>query len=182
LILDFLKPSRLIYCSNTILREDKMRYMSNKKGQGFDTFKLLIAAVVAMVILGIVTGVFARIWDMIGGITCVSQPIGEITSTVQAALAGVTTSTQVVCLRNAGDSFALEAINAQLSGAEVTSIECSSNDQENQICSGAAAKLTVTADRIEATGSAQFKIRVCCGAACGSGLGPAQCKLTVINA
>jgi len=65
-----------------------MNIFSNRRGQGSDTFKLLIAAVVAMVILGIVTGVFQNIWTMVGGITCVSSPINELVTKIQKAQAG----------------------------------------------------------------------------------------------
>jgi len=111
---------------------------------------------------------------------CVANPLGEITGTVRAAQAGEITSAQGLCFRKA-DLLSRETINNQLTGVEVVSMECSADINENQICSGASAKLSVTNDHIEATDSAQFKARACCGPSCRLSSN-SECKLTIFNA
>ncbi len=101
-----------------------MNIFSNKRGQGSDTFKLLIAAVVAMVILGIVTGVFQNIWTMVGGITCVSSPINELVTKIQKAQAGITTSTDAICM-NAGEQFSYTALTEKVTNVGDVTFTCS---------------------------------------------------------
>ena len=159
--------------------------MRNNKGQGFDTFKLLIAAVVAMVILGIVTGVFGQIWSLIGGISCVSNPIGEISSKIQSATSGMIVVTQVLCFTSGGEKITSESIRNRLSivKQDPTGVEfyCHS---DASVCdtadSGGSAAIYVELgmDYIEARRNTQFKVEIECTDAGG---GTYQCDLRVIN-
>jgi hypothetical protein len=150
-----------------------MRYMEDKKGQGFDTFKLLIAAVVAMVILGIVTGVFNKIWEMIAGIQCVANPIGEITSVVQTATAGMGLTTQRLCFGSADDFITSDSIQRRLSGISKIGFKCTGA----AVCDTARGQIDVQPDRITARQRAQFKIQVTCTERGGN----FECDLAVVN-
>ncbi len=100
-----------------------MNVMKNRKGQGSDTFKLLIAAVVAMVILGIVTGVFQNIWNMIAGLTCVSNPISEVVTTIKKAQGGMSASSGDICM-NAGDAFGEQALLDKVNNLIEVNFKC----------------------------------------------------------
>lgn len=131
----------------------------NKNGQGFDTFKLLIAAVVAMVILGIVTGVFGKIWAMIGGIQCVSSPVNEIMTTIQKAQTGQIARTQDICL-GAGEGLTAENIKNKLSNVASIRFECS---QSAAVCSGDSAPLDASDEtKLISRRDATFKALVDC--------------------
>ena len=150
-----------------------MRYMEDKKGQGFDTFKLLIAAVVAMVILGIVTGVFGKIWAMIGGISCVSNPIGEITSKVQAATTGMDVVTQLLCFSEEGEAIRAEKIKERLSNVKNIKFGCRN---QAAVCSSGGA-IKQTSSEISANRATQFKVHISCKPVSGG----FDCTLGVMN-
>ncbi|MBN2517767.1 MAG: hypothetical protein JXB14_02900 [Candidatus Altiarchaeota archaeon] len=151
----------------------------DKRGQGFDTFKLLIAAVVAMVILGIVTGVFGQIWGLIGGISCVSNPIGEISSKIQSATSEMTVVTQLLCFTAAGESISAESVRKRVSSSvSGINFEC----EGASVCDPAAdpAVQVVTGRNtgsISATRATQFKIRISCTQKDGN----FDCDLIVVN-
>jgi len=168
-------PLILKHNSKTIKESNKMTILSNRRGQGSDTFKLLIAAVVAMVILGIVTGVFQNIWTMVGGITCVSSPINELVTKIQKAQAGITTATDAICM-NAGEQFRSTALTEKVTN--VASIEFT--------CSGAAVcksggPVQVNGDTISASSSVKFKGLITCTKASGS-TGDYTCKIEIQSA
>ncbi len=100
-----------------------MKYMKSTRGQGGDTFKLLIAAVVAMVILGIVTGVFQNIWDLVMGITCVSSPINELVTKIQRSQAGIVTKTDAICM-SAGETFTDESLMDKVTNVKAITFQC----------------------------------------------------------
>jgi len=151
--------------------------MQNKKAQGFDTFKLLIAAVVAMVILGIITGVFSQVWSMLSGISCVSNPIGEITSKIQSATTGIDVSTQLLCFSNAGERIRADAISSKI--ASVGDDGVTFNCEGAAVCSGAGALISIDGDAIVANGPTQFKVLVHCEPEPSSG--NYACTLTILN-
>ena len=92
-----------------------MKYIGNKKGQGFDTFKLLIAAVVAMIILGIVTGVFSKIYNWIFRLECPSGgAISTIVTAIQDAKTGYDKTTDNMCM-NEREGFSSSAITEKIS-------------------------------------------------------------------
>lgn len=150
-----------------------MKYPTDKKGQGFDTFKLLIAAVVAMVILGIVTGVFTKIWNMITGISCMSNPIGEITSKIQQATTGMVVVTQTLCF-SAGESIQAVKIREKTSSVSQVTFQCGGAS----VCESGYGAIEVTGDSISAKRDAQFKVKISCSADASNNF---QCTLTVIN-
>jgi len=150
-----------------------MNYM-NKKGQGSDTFKLLIAAVVAMVILGIVTGVFQSIWQLVGGITCVSNPIDEMVTKIKKAQSGITTSTGIICMYS-GESYTTAALENKVTNLVP--------DGTTFKCDGAAVckndrPITVTDKMLEATADAQFKAII----SCTQSSGDYTCAITIKSA
>jgi hypothetical protein len=152
-----------------------MKYM-NKKGQGFDTFKLLIAAVVAMVILGIVTGVFGKIWGIIGGISCVSSPINEMVTTIQDAQTGLRATTQDICLAS-GEGFDAEDIASQLSsvGPGDITFSCKAG---HAVCEGDGAPLELSGNSVDAAADATFKATVDCTSTGGA----YKCSIEIKNA
>ncbi len=133
-----------------------MNIIGNKRGQGGDTFKLLIAAVVAMVILGIVTGVFQNIWATVGGITCVSSPINEMVTKIQKAQAGITTATGAICM-NAGEMFTSAALTSKVTNLDKVSFTC----QGAAVCKNGD-PIFVSPDSIEAKKDAKFKGLITC--------------------
>jgi len=155
--------------------------MRNEKGQGFDTFKLLIAAVVAMVILGIVTGVFGQIWNLIAGISCVSNPIGEISSKIQSATTGMIVVTQVLCFTASGESIGADVIKQRVSSSVSTvTWKCERiGDNWASVCDPNTGAITVDEDTnmITAKRDTQFKVKI----SCPPGDGGAMCTLTVVN-
>jgi len=151
-----------------------MNYITNKKGQGSDTFKLLIAAVVAMVILGIVTGVFQNIWDLVTGITCVSNPINEMMTKMQKSQAGITTSTDAICM-NAGEAFSAKALTDKVTNVMGVTFSCKDNVA---VCKTGGAIL-VTDDMISASASAKFKALITCDRDPGPDF---DCEISVISA
>ena len=153
-----------------------MRYMENKKGQGFDTFKLLIAAVVAMVILGIVTGVFQKVWAMIAGIQCVSSPINELTTKIQEAQSGIVTVTEAICLKN-GQEFKADSIAGRLGSVDTITFEC----KDAAVCaSGDPPQVDVDPSLISANADTSIKARIKCTAQSGYA-GNFDCNIEVIN-
>ena len=150
-------PLILKHNSKTIKESNKMTILSNRRGQGSDTFKLLIAAVVAMVILGIVTGVFQNIWTMVGGITCVSSPINELVTKIQKAQAGITTSTDAICM-NAGEQFSSTALTEKVTNVGQITFKCSGaavckNNNPVDVSGG---------NTIKSMGSVKFKGLITC--------------------
>lgn len=151
--------------------------MKNRKGQGGDTFKLLIAAVVAMVILGIVTGVFQNIWDMVGGITCVSSPINELVTKIQSAQSGIDTPTGAICM-DAGAALKPEALRNKVNNLGSVTFQCLDSAA---VCSGTNPPLTFpTTDTIAASSSVKFKAVISCTLTGASG--NYDCTISVRNA
>ncbi len=154
-----------------------MRYMEDNRGQGFDTFKLLIAAVVAMVILGIVTNVFQKIYNMIIGLNCVSNPISELTGKISQAQGGMITVTGDLCLSKGEEIDASNLYNA-ISSVESVTFNCKSNAP---VCaSGNPPALTVSSDKVFANRDTNFKARVTCTSS-GGYAGGFQCEIEIIN-
>jgi phage-related protein len=152
-----------------------MRYMENKKAQGFDTFKLLIAAVVAMVILGIVTGVFEKIWEMINGLSCVSSAVNELTTTIQSATTGLTKSSGTICFSE-GESLPAEKISSRLSNVLTVKYDC----KGASVCSGDPPMIDVTDSNILiAKSDATMQALVDCEDSTGNGF---DCTITILNA
>ncbi len=153
-----------------------MKYMENRKGQGFDTFKLLIAAVVAMVILGIVTGVFGKIWAMIAGIQCVSSPINELMTTLQDAQSGMRATTQDICLdEGAGVGAAAIANTMSNIGTDDITFKCDSA----AVCEeGGPLAISLDGKEIDAEGDATFKAVVECIETGGN----YKCTISIRNA
>ncbi len=153
-----------------------MNTFSNKKGQGSDTFKLLIAAVVAMVILGIVTGVFQNIWNMVGGITCVSSPIDEMITKIQKAQAGMDTSTGAMCMY-AGETFKDTALINKMNNLASVSFNC---NMDSAVCKPGGPIDVSGGTTIKANSDTKFKALISCTKASGAS-GNYACEITVIN-
>lgn len=151
-----------------------MKITKSRKGQGGDTFKLLIAAVVAMVILGIVTGVFQNIWDTVGGITCVSSPINEMVTKIQKSQAGITTSTGAICM-NAGEMFTSTALTSKVTNLNAVTFEC----QGAAVCKNND-PIAVSGSSIKAKNSAKFKGLITCTS--GGGQGDYDCNIVIQSA
>ena len=152
-----------------------MNIISNRRGQGSDTFKLLIAAVVAMVILGIVTGVFQKIWEMVTGIQCVSSPINEMTTKIQTSESGIITPTDTICM-NAGAKFTAAALTAKVTNVAQLTFSC----VDAAVCKNQN-PLKVTSDSIEAVSNAQFKGLIDCQKQ-GGAASNYVCTITINNA
>lgn len=150
-----------------------MKYLKNKKGQGSDTFKLLIAAVVAMVILGIVTGVFQNIWTMVGGITCVSSPIDEMVTKIQKAEAGIQTATGVMCMYN-GERFGQDALINKISNLKNVEFDCIGA----AVCTPPSGPIDVS-DHTNIVAKADAKFKALIG--CDSEPDGYHCKITITN-
>jgi len=149
-----------------------MNLFKNKKGQGGDTFKLLIAAVVAMVILGIVTGVFQNISDLIFGISCVDNPINELVTTIQRSQGGIITSTKALCM-NPGESFTAKTLTEKVTNVRSAEFKCGPESQPDSaaVCSGGVpikVESGATGSSISASGSARFKGLISCEGVGGS--------------
>jgi hypothetical protein len=133
------------------------------RGQGFDTFKLLIAAIVALVILGILASILGGINP--SQLTCVGSPISEVTTTVQKATTGLTATSAKLCLKEK-EGFSAQAIIDRLSGVEVK-FDCETGAV---VCKDqATAKLELDKDtgRLEARRQVEFKvIAECTGNVC----------------
>lgn len=134
-----------------------MNYIKNKKGQGGDTFKLLIAAVVAMVILGIVTGVFQNIWDLVFGITCVSNPINEMTTKIQRAQAEIITATGTICVKS-GEGFKDTALTNKVTNVNSLEFVC----EGDAVCKDENSAVDVTSSAILARRDAKFRGLIDC--------------------
>lgn len=152
-----------------------MNHFRNKKGQGGDTFKLLIAAVVAMVILGIVTGVFQNIWGLVGGITCVSSPINEMVTKIQKAQAGIVTSTDAICM-NAGEQFMDTALTSKVTNLASVTFTC----QDAAVCK-TGTPIEASGNSVVAKASAKFKALIACTKQAGAS-GNYDCTITINNA
>jgi hypothetical protein len=126
-----------------------------KKGQS-DTFKLLIAAVVAMAILAIVAAVLAGIDPT--ELDCVGNPITEMTTTVSQAQSGIERSTGTICLQP-GESFTADSLEKKMSGVSPITFSCY---QGSAICEGENAPLEVDSSTITASQRAQFSGLVEC--------------------
>lgn len=151
-----------------------MRYMEDKKGQGFDTFKLLIAAVVAMIILGIVTGVFSKIYAWIFRLECPSGgAISTIVTAIQDAKTGYDKTTDNMCM-NEGEGFSNTAIEEKISGVTLD-FSCPSGIS---LCSEGGG-LTVSSTRIDAERQVRFRGRVTCTS--GGGGQDAHCTMEILN-
>jgi hypothetical protein len=153
-----------------------MKVFTNKRGQGGDTFKLLIAAVIAMVILGIVTGVFQNIWDMVGNITCVSSPINEMVTKIQKAQAGIVTSTDAICM-NAGERFMDTALTGKVTNLASVTFAC----EDAAVCNKDTSPISATNNMIEAKSNAKFKALIGCTKQSGAS-GNYDCTITINNA
>lgn len=151
-----------------------MKYMENKKGQGFDTFKLLIAAVVAMIILGIVTGVFSKIYSWIFRLECPSGgAISTIVTAIQDAKTGYDKTTDNMCM-NEREGFSSTAITDKISGVTLT-FDCAGLS----MCESNGA-LSVNSDRIDANRQVRFRGLVTCPTG-GTGGADAACTMTILN-
>jgi len=133
-----------------------MKTIRSKKGQGGDTFKLLIAAVVAMVILGIVTGVFQEIYKFIVPMTCVSSPIDEFVTKIQKSQTGIETSTDSICMK-AGEGFTTATLIDKMANLNSLSFTC----EGAAVCRNDN-PISVSADSIRAVGEARFKGIITC--------------------
>lgn len=149
-----------------------MNYM-NKKGQGSDTFKLLIAAVVAMVILGIVTGVFQSIWALVGGITCVSNPIDEMVTKIKKAQSGITTSTGIICMYT-DESYTATALTNKVTNLNSIEFKCDGA----AVCKNNKPIDVSASNMIEAKADAQFKGII----SCTESSGDYDCTITIKSA
>ena len=152
-----------------------MKITKSRKGQGGDTFKLLIAAVVAMVILGIVTGVFQNIWDTLFKVTCVSSPINELVTKIQKAQAGITTSTGAICL-NAGEMFGADALKSKVTNLAELRFEC----QGAAVCKNND-PIEVSEQSLDAKAEAKFKGLITCSSS-SDGQGDYDCTIVIQSA
>lgn len=128
---------------------------TTKKGQS-DTFKLLIAAVVAMAILAIVAAVLSGIDPT--ELDCVGNPITDLTTTISQAQSGIQRSTGTICLQ-AGESFDAGNLEAKMSGVAPITFSCYEN---SAICSGDNAPVLWTTTTVAATERVQFSGLVDC--------------------
>ena len=150
-----------------------MAIMTGKRGQS-DTFKLLIAAVVAMAILAIVATILQQVSQV--QLNCVSDPLNELTTTLSRAQGGLTATSQNICLKP-GESFTSEALRRRVSGVSSITFECLSGAS---ICTGSGAPISVDPSTIRNSGSTkteQFSAQIECQATGGSG--DYTCKLGI---
>ena len=139
-----------------------MKIIGNKKGQGSDTFKLLIAAVVAMVILGIVTGVFQNIVNMVTQLPCVGNPVNEMVTKIQRAQGGITTLTDAICMKP-GEAFTSEALTGKIGNLQSVTFTC----PDAAICKNQKPIDVSSSSMIKANGDAKFKGLITCTPAGG---------------
>jgi hypothetical protein len=129
-----------------------------------------------MVILGIVTGVFGKIWAMIAGIQCVSSPINELVTTIKEAQSGMRATTEDICL-SAGAGLSSTNIAKQIANVGPSDITIS--------CKGDAAvcatdgPLDLNSDSIDAIRDATFKAIIDCEE---TSTGNYLCDIEIINA
>jgi hypothetical protein len=152
-----------------------MAPITSRLGQS-DTFKLLIAAVVAMAILTIVASILGLIKP--GQMGCVTNPLDDISSTIKNAQGGLAASTNMLCLKS-GEGFSDASLVNRVAGLKSLTFQCY-NDAS--ICSGAGTPpLKVDTTNVQANSDVQFKALISCTAGSG-GTGDFDCKLQVRSA
>jgi hypothetical protein len=126
------------------------------KGQS-DTFKLLIAAVVAMAILTIVASILGLINP--GAIGCVTNPLDDIASNIKKAQSGLTASTGTICLKS-GEGFTDVSLKTRVSGLRTAEFECMSGAS---ICTPPGNPLSIQNNGIQALSTdVQFVTIISC--------------------
>jgi hypothetical protein len=150
-----------------------MSLLSNNRGQGSDTFKLLIAAVVAMVILGIVTGVFENIWRLLTQMPCADNVVNELVTKLQKAQSGLATATNAICMK-AGEQLDASALTKKVTNVASVTFKCEGaavckNNDPIDVSSG---------DLISAKHDAKFTGLIDCEES-PSGPGDYTCTITI---
>jgi hypothetical protein len=142
-----------------------------KKGQS-DTFKLLIAAVVAMAILAIVTAILTQI--DVGAFDCVDSPLNELTTQITQAKTGIERMTAKLCLKE-GEGFGAETLQGRIAGINTITFQCMPNAA---VCSSGG-PLSVESGFLRATSDkAQFAALINCIKA-GGGTGDFDCTIQI---
>ena len=149
--------------------------MKNLKGQS-DTFKLLIAAVVAMAILAIVGTVLQSIEVK----TCVeANPIEELTTTISRAQSGLDASTGIICIKE-GESFSADAVTAKVTAIPEGALTFSCLG-DSAVCTGTSSMINVESDRVTARSDTEFQALIKCNAR-GDGTGNYDCTAEIKSA
>jgi hypothetical protein len=127
-----------------------------KKGQS-DTFKLLIAAVVAMAILAIVASILGSIDP--DTMDCVSNPINDMATTISKSKSGLEASTGKICMQE-GESFTATALKNRVDGLQSVTFSCYQN---SPMCDGSdTAPIDYSADRVTANRRTSFSALIDC--------------------
>ena len=134
--------------------------------------KIKLAILGAVIMLLLILLILNALYPPIMVVSCVSNPLGEMTSAILRAQETTTPSqTQLLCLGGPGDFIYSEAILNRLSNVRELSLEC-----ETSIC---ASKLNVTNEGLETLSKVRFKVEAQCEKVPQGGY---DCVLTVTEA
>jgi|GEM_PF-7046673 len=136
--------------------------------------KFLLAVIIAIVALGIITGLFQTNLSPPYN-PCVSNPINELVTKIQAAETGIITATDTICMQN-GEKFNTEALTSKIPNLDSISLHCT----DAAVCKNSA-PLKVTLDSIEAVSEVRFKGLVECQKQPRT-LGNYTCTIVINNA
>lgn len=125
----------------------------------------VVLALIIVAILGIVTGVFQHMQNMVTSPACVSNPINELVETIQKAQAGAPAKTMHMCMY-AGEMFEGRAVITQMTNLASVSFNCNSGAA---VCKNNDALDLSNPNRLSAKSRVIFKGLVTCTKLADSG-------------